>query len=469
MDAKRRFLLLVEDEVLLATTEKIQLEKYGYQVFHVTNGESAVSFVERGKDPVDIILMDINLGMGMDGTEAAKTILAKQDIPILFLSSYTEPEIVQKTEEISSYGYVVKSSSITVLDASIKMAFKLFDAKQQRKLVELALRKSEALLDVTGSLARVGGWQLDVETNLVTWTKETYHIHELPVGEDPPLETAINFYHPDDQGTLIKALQEALDFGKPYDLDLRLVTAKNNKIWVRTTCQPEIVQGKIQRLFGSFQDITEQKRTEQVIQRQLEEKDLLLREINHRVKNNISQISSLLSLQIEQSENREVKVALQEAVSRVSSMDVLYEKLLLSKSVTSISFKSYVTTLVSSLLEVYRMSKAINVTVDIHDFVIDTKRAVSLGIIINELLTNVFKYAFPKKSSGNVHLTTESLDGLVTITIQDDGQGFLLRKESNPSPGFGLTIVQLLVEQLEGTFDISSNHGVKSLIRFRLE
>ena len=82
---------------------------------------------------IDLILMDINLGNGMDGTDAAAIILKDHDLPVVFLSSHMEPEVVAKTEKITSYGYVVKNSSITVLDASIKMAFKLFEAKIKEK------------------------------------------------------------------------------------------------------------------------------------------------------------------------------------------------------------------------------------------------------------------------------------------------------------------------------------------------
>jgi PAS domain S-box-containing protein len=137
-----RTILLVEDEVIIAMSEKMQLEKYGYTVSITTSGEKAVEKVDASAD-IDLILMDIDLGKGMDGTEAAGIILKNQDIPIVFVSSHTEPEIVEKTEKITSYGYVVKNSSITVLDASIKMAFKLFETKKKEIEKEKALIQSE--------------------------------------------------------------------------------------------------------------------------------------------------------------------------------------------------------------------------------------------------------------------------------------------------------------------------------------
>jgi len=129
-DVKQKTILLVEDEAIIAMLETQQLKKEGYKVIHVATGEKAVEIVCVKKECVDLILMDIDLGEGMDGTDAAQEILREKNIPVLFVSSHIEKEIVEKTEKITSYGYVVKNSSFTVLDASIKMAFKLFDAKQ---------------------------------------------------------------------------------------------------------------------------------------------------------------------------------------------------------------------------------------------------------------------------------------------------------------------------------------------------
>lgn len=127
----KKTILLVEDEAIIAIVEKKSLENLGYNVIIANSGEKGIALV-RGKKNIDLILMDINLGDGLDGTEAAVIILKERSIPVVFLSSHTEPDIVEKTEKITSYGYVVKNSGITVLDASIKMAFKLFNVNNQK-------------------------------------------------------------------------------------------------------------------------------------------------------------------------------------------------------------------------------------------------------------------------------------------------------------------------------------------------
>lgn len=130
MSTAPQTILLVEDEVLIALAEKQTLQRAGYNVVHVTSGEAAVE-VGISRSTIDLILMDINLGSGMSGTEAAEAILAERDVPITFLSSHTSPEIVNKTEGITGYGYIVKGTGDTVLLASVKMALRLHWSEQR--------------------------------------------------------------------------------------------------------------------------------------------------------------------------------------------------------------------------------------------------------------------------------------------------------------------------------------------------
>lgn len=139
MPNDKKNIMLVEDEPLIAIFEKQQLESAGYSVTHLLKGEDAAAAVLDNDNCHDLILMDIDLGSGIDGTQTAEKILSQKDIPIVFLSSHTEPEIVEKTENITSYGYVVKNSGIVVLDASIKMAFRLFYSRQALKEKEKTL------------------------------------------------------------------------------------------------------------------------------------------------------------------------------------------------------------------------------------------------------------------------------------------------------------------------------------------
>lgn len=125
-------ILLVEDEDLLVILQTDRLERLGFNVIAVSSGERAIE-VTQTTPGIDLILMDINLRAGMDGLEAASTILKDHDIPIVFLSSYEEEEIVKRTKEIASYGYVVKDGDMTALEASVKKALKLHEAHRVLK------------------------------------------------------------------------------------------------------------------------------------------------------------------------------------------------------------------------------------------------------------------------------------------------------------------------------------------------
>ncbi len=141
-DQKQKTILLVEDEGLIALSFAATIERFGYNVLTANSGEQAVKIALENGEP-DLILMDIDLGKGIDGTEAAKHILQQRTVPIVFLTSHGEREMVELVRGITRYGYVIKHSGDFVLQSSIEMAFELFDAKQKAESQMVALQKSE--------------------------------------------------------------------------------------------------------------------------------------------------------------------------------------------------------------------------------------------------------------------------------------------------------------------------------------
>ena len=137
-------ILLVEDDAIIALAERAVLQRHGYRVIVAHSGAAAIEIASATTD-IDLILMDINLGSGIDGTVAAERILANRDLPLIFLSSHTEREVVERTEGITSYGYIVKNSGETVLLASINMAFRLFAAKVREAQKDASIRGHLAL------------------------------------------------------------------------------------------------------------------------------------------------------------------------------------------------------------------------------------------------------------------------------------------------------------------------------------
>ena len=142
----------------------------------------------------------------------------------------------------------------------------------ERKRVEEALQRSQYLLQATGRMAQVGGWEIDLETQELTWTEEVYRIHQVDLNYKPIVEEAINFYAPESRPLIEQAVQRAIEDGEPFDLELQLVTAKGDLIWVHAIGEAHQRGGKAVKVWGTFQDINTRKRAE-------EEREALIREL----------------------------------------------------------------------------------------------------------------------------------------------------------------------------------------------
>jgi PAS domain S-box-containing protein len=274
MAVEKKRILLVEDEAIIAMMEKKELEKHDYYVEYATNGENAIQQALKSDSLFDLILMDIDLGSGIDGTQAAEKILKEKNIPIVFLSSHTEPEIVEKTEKITSYGYVVKNSSITVLDASIKMAFKLFDASIKEKEKEDALRKSEEMMRNSESLARICSYSTnlivdDLDESAWTCSPEFYKIFGIDETYPHTIAGWARFIHPDYRERIVAYHEQVVRDRTLFDQEYKIVRISDGaERWVHGTGKLEFdVKGIPVRMHGAIQDITERKRSEEALEK----------------------------------------------------------------------------------------------------------------------------------------------------------------------------------------------------------
>ncbi|MCF7936168.1 MAG: PAS domain S-box protein [Synergistales bacterium] len=695
-DGEQKRILLVEDEPVVAMYEARQLERRGYRVEWVQSGEQAVAML-RDRTDIDLILMDIDLGSGMDGTEAAAAIQRFGDVPVVFLSAHTDPEIVERTERVTSYGYVVKNSGITVLDASIKMAFRLYASKKETEAERSRLEASEArfhglfeqagdgvlihdmqgtILDVNQRLCELFGYTpeefrglsvLDThpsgqatdemvfgiaeelkhdgrsrfETEFVTKTGETFpgeittavvdagdeqmvvgvirdardrmqmfqslresearfrsYVEHAPYGvlvaarngryievnrgyceltgygyqeilnkqiglitapeartqaeeqfravfdegyaeaELPYItkkgerrywniravrispETALLFVN---DTTEYRKAREALD-AKQREMQ-RLFDALPNHIvykdregryqlvnasWARTVGKPrgEILgtlprdhfprqeaqgmerhdrdvlstgepvleveetyeteegpqtvrsskiplwgdHGEVIGLACIEEDITQLKDDERQIRGLLEEKELLLREVHHRVKNNMTTIMSLLEIQAANVGDPTAREALATARNRVGTMMLLYEKLYRSDHLSDrVSLGDYIPSLVAEIVDSFPREVAVHTEAE--EIIVPVRVVSSLGLIVNELITNAMKYAFQASQEAALTVTVTEQGGEVTLSVADNGRGF---DPESADGGFGLQLVTALAEQLEGRLAIES-------------
>jgi len=220
----KRTILLVEDEAIIALGNKKLLEKYGYAIITGNSGERALTLVDQ-LIGIDLILMDIDLGSGMNGIETAQQIMLKHTIPILFLSGHTDLETIEQTEKITPFGYVVKNSGITVLDASIKMAFKLVEAN---KLLDVNSKR----LELAWAAANMAWWEMVVETGEVAFDKRKTDMLGYRPEEFKHYTDFTSLIHPDDFQMAMDAMRNHLA-GKTekYKVEYRIKNKAGAYIW----------------------------------------------------------------------------------------------------------------------------------------------------------------------------------------------------------------------------------------------
>jgi len=246
-----------------------------------------------------------------------------------------------------------------------------------------------------------------------------------------------------------------------------LFDSSGNEYIVRAEYVPHVSNGVVNGFFALLLDITERKKAENKVLSLLNEKELLLKEVHHRIKNNMGSISSLLYLQADTLEDPAAIEAIQDARSRVISMMSIYEMLYRSEDCRSVSVFEYLADLIEKISVTYIRSRKISIEQEIEDFRLDSSMLFPSGMIINELLTNALKYAFPDGEPGSITIKMKKSCGrTVEISVKDSGVGLPDAVKIAKSKGFGLSLVNMLVQQLHGKLNIVKNGGTEFRITF---
>lgn len=219
-----------------------------------------------------------------------------------------------------------------------------------------------------------------------------------------------------------------------------------------------------------FAEITanaiKRKQAEERIKSLLEEKELLLHEVHHRIKNNMSTMISLLSLQSKATKNAEAGEALKDAMGRLESMNTLYDKLFRAEDLREMSLREYLPALVREIVAMFPNCDGVDVETRIDDIRLGVKRLSLLGIIVNELVTNAMKYAFAGRERGEILVSAQTKKNRVVLKIEDDGVGMPQAVDLENSSGFGLGLVRILAKQLDASIAIERRKGASFVIEF---
>jgi len=204
-----------------------------------------------------------------------------------------------------------------------------------------------------------------------------------------------------------------------------------------------------------------------LLRKQNEEKEFLLKEIHHRVKNNLEIVSSLLSLQTAQIEDQNILNAMEESQHRVQSMSMIHQKLYMGQNLAAVEMKDYFNNLSEYIVDAFGVDEQVTVDVAMDKFELDVDMAIPIGLIVNELLTNSLKYAFPDKQKGTIRLSLMEKGNILQLDVVDDGIGMNGTDEVQGT-GFGSQLIQLLTKQLDGKMVLNTKQGTSVSIQFQL-
>ncbi|MDO9626600.1 MAG: histidine kinase N-terminal 7TM domain-containing protein [Methanobacteriaceae archaeon] len=217
-----------------------------------------------------------------------------------------------------------------------------------------------------------------------------------------------------------------------------------------------------------FTNLLEKRYTEENMEKSIKEKEVLLREIHHRVKNNMQIVSSLLNLQANFEEEEKVQKVLRESQNRIRSMSIVHEKLYQSTSLSEIEFGSYLQQLIKDIFLSYTVSpEKIRPIIDAEDIYINLDTAIPLGLIVNELLTNSIKYAFKGRDTGTLKINFNKIDDEFILKVSDDGVGLGPDVDIDSTKTLGLQLVKSLSTQLDADLKIDGTKGTSFTFKFK--
>ena len=347
------------------------------------------------------------------------------------------------------------------------------DITELRRQEQMATEQSAKLESVFNSTENLMMWTMNLSGQLTSFNNNFSRWLENDFGYKPEKGEDIIVK----MGAVVNAdaYQGQLDTitkafsGQPRQFELPLRTISGHSQWFQVFVNPVRVGDKMEEVSCLAYDITDRKEIDRRILASLKEKEVLLQEVHHRVKNNLQVISSILNLQSSFVSDENVLEVLKESQSRIKTMSYIHEKLYQTADFSSIEFTDYITSLSRNLVQSYAPGDArIKLDLDFDDIYLGLDQAIPCGLIVNELVSNALKYAFRGRNEGTLRIGLKQIEERIELRIDDNGVGLPEGFKYENSESLGIYLVYALVEQLDATIDVdsSSEKGTCFTIRF---
>ena len=357
--------------------------------------------------------------------------------------------------------------------AKMKQAMHELEVHQiELELQNEELRRTQVERDATQAcyfelydLAPIGYWTI-TEQGIITQANLTIATLLSETRSTLIKQSITKYIFQQDQDIYYLHRKQLYETGQSQLCELRMVKKDGTVFWAELTARyaQEPSGAAVCNIMVS--DISIRKADAEKINNLLTEKELILKEVHHRIKNNMSTIFYLLSMQVDTMTDQLAIDALKDAGGRVQSMMVLYSKLYLTDDCTELSVREYLTALTDEIVGIFPGGDSVKIVMELDDFVLGIQKLAPLGLLLNELLTNMMKHAFKGVENKTIMITAALKNKRASFVFADNGVGIPASVDFTDSTGFGMQLVGMLAEQLGGTITIQREGGTQFVLEF---
>ncbi|KJU81941.1 signal transduction histidine kinase [Candidatus Magnetobacterium bavaricum] len=460
--------LVIDDEAIIRDRLKRLLMLDDYDAYAAENGIEGLEVFER--EAPDVIVADIKMPK-MDGIEVLKRIkMKKTKSEVIFITGHGGVDTAIEAMKEGAFGYIQKPVEYDELKIAIEKAIEKQDMQSKINTYVIELKRSVNEWETTFNCVSDGLSIHDERYNIIKANKafidtfgfssdalDTKPCHDIFDCVKNDIYSCLNLKSSHSRGSCIKEI-----FYTPLNA------------YFEITASPIFAKdGEFKGSIHIFKDITQRKLYEEQINASLQEKTLLLREIHHRVKNNMEIISSLIELHMEDIEDKKTMSMCDDMRNRIRSMSLVHKMLYQSDNISEVNFADYTKNLVTDILNSYRTDPStVAVNMDIDDVYIAMDTAVPCCLIINELVTNSLKHAFTGMASGELHISFRGVghntnENAYELIVKDNGKGIPDGFDINKSSSMGLKLIRILAEyQLRGKIEMNTKGGTEFKLSF---